>query len=114
MFTRVAQSTQWQRPSALGGYLRCRHRDRRQTQIIISCITALAAIGASREAHAAGAAYQVDTVEISEPDSCKVESCVSWASNRDFSATTSPACATEIVRPVEFSMQLNRSRSDGE
>jgi hypothetical protein len=77
-------------------------------------MTALAAIGASREAQAAGAAYQVDTVEISEPGSCKVESWVSWASNRDFSATTSPACATEIVRPVEFSMQLNRSRSDGE
>src|SRR5437899_12904276 len=66
------------------------------------------------EARAAGAAYQVDTVEVSEAGSCKVESWASFASNRDFVGAVSPACSVPFVRPLELSAQFNRSRSDGE
>src|SRR5437016_4679479 len=90
-----------------------RARKHPPTSTIIAAL-AVAAVGASNQAWAAGAAYQVDTVEISEAGSCKVESWVSRASNRDFLAAVSPACTTEIVRPMEFSMQMNRSRADGE
>jgi hypothetical protein len=118
MFGRVAQPTRRQGRSAFRGHLCARDRNGRRTGraplTIISSFAVVVTFSAANDAHGAGAAYQVDTVEISEAGSCKVESWVSWASNRDFSATTSPACATEIVRPMEFSMQLNRSRSDGE
>src|SRR5262245_60279621 len=66
------------------------------------------------EARAAGAAYQVDTAEVSEAGACKVESWASFASNRDFFGAVSPACSVPFVRPLELSAQFNRSRSDGE
>src|SRR5262245_33706787 len=66
------------------------------------------------KAHAAGAAYQVDTAEVSEAGSCKVESWASFASNRDFFGAVSPACSVPFVRPLELSSQFNRSRSVGE
>src|SRR3954453_9857384 len=66
------------------------------------------------EARAAGAAYQVDTAEVSEAGACKVESWASFASNRDFVGAVSPACSVPFVRPLELSAQLNRSRSSGE
>ena len=67
-----------------------------------------------RDARAAGAAYQVDTAEVSEPGSCKVESWASGAGNRDVFAAIAPACVMQIYRPVEVSTQFNRSRADGE
>jgi len=66
------------------------------------------------EARAAGAAYQVDTAEVSEAGACKVETWASFASNRDFFGAVSPACSVPFVRPLELSAQFNRSRSDGE
>ena len=65
-------------------------------------------------AWAAGAAYQVDTVEISEAGACKVESWGSWASNKDFVGASSPTCSIPFVRPLELSAQFNRSRTDDE
>ncbi|MFZ0053729.1 MAG: hypothetical protein WAL09_02755, partial [Pseudolabrys sp.] len=44
----------------------------------------------SEKAHAAGAAYVVDTADVSEPGACKVESWISSASNHDFFAATTP------------------------
>ncbi|MFL5068332.1 MAG: hypothetical protein ACJ8D9_01965 [Xanthobacteraceae bacterium] len=66
------------------------------------------------QAHAAGAAYQVDTAEVSEAGACKVESWLSLASNRDVIGAVSPACAFDIGRPLELSSQFTRSRDDGE
>ena len=77
------------------------------------CIVAAVA-GCSGRAQAAGAAYQVDTAEVSEPGSCKVESWASSASNRDIIASVSPACVIDVGRPVEFSAQFSRTRADGE
>ncbi|MBX9824489.1 MAG: hypothetical protein K2Y27_05780 [Xanthobacteraceae bacterium] len=85
------------------------------------CIRALAvalcagaALAASDRAHAAGAAYQVDTAEVSEPGSCKVESWVSSANNRDLIASVAPACVFNLGRPVELSSQVTRFRIDDE
>ena len=75
-----------------------------------SGLTAIAPI----EARAAGAAYQVDTAEVSEAGACKVETWASFAGNRDFFGAVSPACSVPFVRPLELSAQFNRSRSDGE
>jgi hypothetical protein len=73
------------------------------------CILALPA-----PAQAAGGAFAVDDSEVGKPGECKVESWVSFASNRDFAGVTSPACVANIVRPVELGAQFQRSRSDGE
>ena len=75
---------------------------------------AAATFGFSEHGHAAGAAYQVDTAEVSEPGSCKVESWVSSAANHDMIASVSPACVVNAGRPVEVSAQFTRSRADGE
>ena len=77
------------------------------------CVVATTA-GFSSEARAAGAAYQVDTAEVSEVGSCKVESWISSAANHDFIASVSPACVVNMFRPVEVSAQFTRSRADGE
>jgi hypothetical protein len=75
-------------------------------------LAAGASMGACRQSHAAGAAYQVDTAEVSEVGSCKVESWVSSASNHDFIAATSPTCVVNMFRAVEVSSQFTRSRAD--
>ena len=68
----------------------------------------------SDRAFAAGAAYQVDTAEVSEPGSCKVESWASSATNHDFVAAMAPACVVNMLRPIELSAQFNRTRADEE
>jgi hypothetical protein len=73
-----------------------------------------AAVAIPSHSWAAGAAYQVDTVEISEAGACKVESWLSFADNRDFIGAVSPVCSVPFVRPLELSAQINRSRADDE
>src|SRR6185503_6256876 len=77
------------------------------------CVVA-ATVGFSGQGRAAGAAYQVDTADVSEVGSCKVESWVSSAGNHDVIASVSPACVVSMFRPVEVSAQFTRSRSEGE
>jgi hypothetical protein len=81
---------------------------------IATALISLAASALSGEARAAGAAYVVDTAEVGEPGSCKVESWASAASNHDFLAATSPACVVNVFRPVELSSQFSRARADEE
>jgi hypothetical protein len=81
---------------------------------VSAAVLCAAAVGNADQAHAAGAAYQVDTAEVSEPGSCKVESWVSSADNRDLIASVAPACVVDVFRPVEISAQFTRTRSDGE
>lgn len=84
----------------------------RLTAIILA--SAFAAVF-SADARAAGGAYQVDTADVGEPGNCKVESWISAASNRDYIAALSPACVIGFPQqPVEASVQLTRSRADGE
>ena len=63
---------------------------RRMQGLFAALAIAVTAIIVPSHARAAGAAYQVDTVEISEAGACKIESWLSWASNRDFFAAASP------------------------
>lgn len=81
---------------------------------VVVGLSLLLAAAAPRDAVASGSAYQVDTSEVSEAGRCKIESWVSYASNRDFVSALSPACAMYFVRPIELGMQLSRVRSDGE
>jgi hypothetical protein len=82
--------------------------------IATALCAAAATFGSSGQARAAGAAYQVDTAEVSEIGSCKVESWISSADNRDVIASVSPACVISLGRPVEVSAQFVRSRADSE
>jgi hypothetical protein len=63
---------------------------------------------------AAGSAYVVDTAEVGEVGNCKLESWVSWADNRDFIASMTPACVVDFGHPVDVSAQVSRARADGE
>jgi hypothetical protein len=62
---------------------------------------------------AAGGAFVVDDAEIEETNTCHVESWVSFARNNDFVGVSSPACTVDLIRPVEWSLQLQRSRAGG-
>jgi len=79
----------------------------------VSILTAGAWFGVQC-AVAAGTAYGVDTAEVSEAGSCKLESWLSSASNGDFLAVANPSCVVDLSRPVEVSTQIQRSRADGE
>jgi hypothetical protein len=82
--------------------------------LVTSLLVAVPAIFASGSAQAAGAAYAVDTSEISAEGSCKIETWASWANNSDSTSVGNPSCVVGIGRPVELSTQISHSRSDGE
>jgi hypothetical protein len=67
--------------------------------VILACAVAAAATW-SGHAFAAGAAYVVDTADVSEPGACKVESWMSAAGNHDFflPPPRRPASSTCFVR----------------
>ena len=66
------------------------------------------------DAFAANGAYMVDAADISDLNSCKLESWLSAAKNGDFLAVANPSCVIEIGKPVELSLLTSRYRSDGE
>jgi hypothetical protein len=74
------------------------------------------AIGAlfAGEAHAAGGAFLVDDAAVDEPGACKVESSLSFGSNRDFIGLSTPACVVPFFKPVELGVNILRTRQDGE
>lgn len=80
----------------------------------LSAIILAAAFAAvfSAEARAAGGAYAVDTADVGDPGDCKVESWASFSSNHDFIGSTSPACVLGFPKPVEASVQIQRTRFD--
>src|SRR3954462_11320808 len=80
---------------------------------IATAIAALAAL-AAQDARAANGAYAVDSADISEVGSCKVESWMSAATNTDFAAVANPSCVVDPFKPIELSLQTIRSRSDGD
>lgn len=86
----------------------------RALRVACALLVVMAITGLARPARAAGTAFAVDTSEVSETGSCKVESWISVAGNRDLVATANPACVVEIFRPVELSAQFTRARADDE
>jgi hypothetical protein len=77
-------------------------------------LLAIALLASARTASAAGGAYAVDDAAVDSAGNCKVESWLSFASNSDFIAAVTPACAFEVVRPIELSVQYARTRADRE
>lgn len=63
-------------------------------------------------AEAAGGAFAVDTADVSEAGSCKLETWLSAASNTDMASVANPACVLDIFRPIEFSAQISHTRAD--
>lgn len=59
---------------------------------------------------AAGAAYQVDTSEVSEAGACKVEAWYSHSSGRDAIAAANPSCVA--AENVELGAQFARGRDE--
>src|SRR5262245_2312272 len=80
----------------------------------VAAAIGLATVLVADKAYAAGAAYQVDTAEISEAGNCKVETWASFARNSDRYVASSPACSVPFTRPLELSAQFNRSKSEGD
>src|SRR6266508_594472 len=91
-----------------------RRRDRATAMPAIGLCVVAAAMSLSGHARAAGGAYVVDTSEVSATGSCKVETWLSWASNKDFIGVANPACVVDVGRPVEFSGGFYRSRVEDE
>jgi hypothetical protein len=78
----------------------------------IAAAMALTALALPQRAQAASGGFFVDDVEVGAVGSCKVESWVSFASNRDFIGVTSPACVVNLGRPVELTAQFLRFKAD--
>jgi hypothetical protein len=98
-----------------GRFMRQRRlRDRASVAAAIGLCVVAAAMSLSSQARAAGGAYVVDTSEVSAAGSCKVETWISWAGNRDSIGVANPACVVDVGRPVEFSGGFYRSRFDEE
>ena len=86
----------------------------RSQRIGVAWSLAAVMLMAAHEARAAGGAYAVDTAEISDAGSCKIEAWASWASNTDLVRVANPSCVVDIFRPVELSSQVFHARADGE
>ena len=97
----------WCRPVASGACMR-------RSAWWIAGAAALMTAAAADPARAAGTAYQVDTGTVGGPGNCKVDSWMSFGANGDFFAATAPACVVDVGKPVEFSAQFSRFRSEGE
>jgi hypothetical protein len=83
------------------------------SRLLALATLAVMVAGGSR-AHAANGAFAVDAADISDLNTCKVESWLATATNSDFSAVANPSCVVDIVRPVELSVMTNRYRSGGD
>ena len=80
----------------------------------IAVTAALALAGACGAAQAAGGAFFVDNAGVDDPGSCKVEAWGSGSQNGDRVFAISPACAVSLGQAVEFGLQFDRVRLDGE
>jgi hypothetical protein len=86
----------------------------RAGHIGLAAAAAVSASLAAGQVQAANGAYVVDSADISEVGSCKVESWMSAATNTDFSAVANPSCVVNPFKPVELSLLTNHARSDGD
>lgn len=89
-------------------------RSRRLLQAAAASLAVALLSAAPSPAYAAGGAFVVDDSEIAKVGDCKVESWVSSADNREFIASSTPACVFNIFQPVELGAQFQRVRFDGE
>jgi hypothetical protein len=83
-------------------------------RIGIAAATAILAVLPAGPAWAANGAYVVDSADISEVGSCKVETWMQAATNTDFSMVANPSCVIDPFKPVELSMLSTEARSAGD
>jgi hypothetical protein len=89
----------------------------RSGRVRTACIvvTAALALAASHGAALAiGGAFAVDNAGVDDAGACKVEAWASAARNGDRVFAVAPACAVPLGQPVEFGLQFDRVRFDGE
>jgi hypothetical protein len=79
---------------------------------IAAAIFAFLAPACSQEALAAGA-LAVDDADLDPVGHCKLESWLSFGSNRDRIAVAAPGCVFDFGRPVEATLGFMRGRLDG-
>jgi hypothetical protein len=96
------------------GQRRRDHMRRAARRAAVAVAATAATIAVANTARAAGAAYAVDTSEVSAEGSCKLETWLSAASNNDLIGVANPACVVNMGRPVELSAQTYRFRADDE
>ena len=82
--------------------------------ILLGAVAAGVVLFLTGDAFAANNAYMVDAADISDLNSCKLETWLSAAKNSDFFAVANPSCVVEIGKPVELSLLTSRYRTDGE
>jgi hypothetical protein len=80
----------------------------------IAVVASLTFTGAYGTAQAAGGGFFVDNAGVDDPGSCKVEAWASAARNGDRVFAVAPACAVSLGQPVEFGVQYDRVRFDGQ
>ena len=83
-------------------------------RIGIAAATAILAVLPAGPAWAANGAYVVDSADISEVGSCKVETWMQAATNIDFSMVANPSCVIDPFKPVELSILSTEARSAGD
>lgn len=66
------------------------------------------------QAQGAGGAFAVDNAGVDDAGACKVEAWTSFSHRHDFVGAVSPACAISLGRAVEFGVQYDRIKFDGE
>ncbi|MDB5625740.1 MAG: hypothetical protein JWR73_1542 [Tardiphaga sp.] len=81
--------------------------------LVLGVVATALALLLTGDAFAANGAYMVDAADISDLNTCKLESWLSAAKNGDLLAVANPSCVIEIGKPVELSLLTSRSRSDG-
>lgn len=78
---------------------------------VAAALTLAASHGA---ALAIGGAFAVDNAGVDDAGTCKVEAWASAARNGDRIFAVSPACAVSLGQAVEFGLQFDRVRFDGQ
>ena len=73
----------------------------------------LAAIG-PQWAYGAGGAFAVDNAGVDNAGTCKVEAWTSFSHRHDFVGAVAPACAVSLGQALEFGVQFDRPKFDGE
>lgn len=85
------------------------HTARATTLSKYPCVLLLSGIALALASPAFGDFF-VDDYEVDEVGTCNVESWISFASNKDFMAVTSPTCVVKIGIPVEIGAEYQRNR----
>jgi hypothetical protein len=83
----------------------------RAARAILACLL-LTTLGATR-ALSAGGGFAVDNAGVDDAGTCKIEAWASFSHRHDFVGAVAPACSVSLGQPVEFGLQYDRLKFDG-